>query len=226
MKRFVVGIWSLVATSHFVGQFCGAGYDDAIQRIQREASRLQGDQERLVLVGSSSFRFWPQTDTVFAQYEVVNAGFGGSCFADLWRLREDLIYALQPDVLLVYEGDNDLFDGVPEHLILNTASRLLQELAQKLPSTRVVVVAPKASRARYHLSESYLTLNENLKSLVVANGATWVDFWSAQHKANGALRDDLFLADQLHLNPTGYAVWVQSLREQVAWLDPNKVDGN
>ena len=216
----------MVATSRLLAQFCGAGYDDAISRIQHEASCLRGEQERLVLVGSSSFRFWSQTDTVFAQYEVVNAGFGGSCFADLWRLREHLIYALQPDVLFVYEGDNDLFDGVPEHLILNTASRLLQELAQKLPSTRVVVVAPKASPARYHLSKDYLSLNTKLKSLVGDCDATWVDFWSAQHKANGALRDDLFLADQLHLNPTGYAVWVQFLREQVAWLDPNKVDGN
>lgn len=226
MRPWVLGFWSLAATSRLLAQFCGAGYDEAIDRIQHEATLLQGNQDRLVLVGSSSFRFWPQTDTVFSQYEVVNAGFGGSCFADLWRLREHLIYDLHPDVLLVYEGDNDLFDGVPEHLILNTASRLLQEVAQRLPTTRVVVVAPKASRARYHLSKSYLALNEKLKSLVVANGATWVNFWSVQHKANGALRDDLFLADRLHLNPTGYAVWVRSLREQVTWLDPNKVDGN
>ena len=80
MKRLAVGIWSLVAASNFVAQFCGAGYNDAIDRIEQKASLLQGDQERLVMVGSSSFRFWPQTDTVFAHYEVVNAGFGGSCF--------------------------------------------------------------------------------------------------------------------------------------------------
>ena len=222
MKRLVVGIWSLVATSHFVAQFCGAGYDDAIQRIQHEASLLQGDQERLVLVGSSSFRFWPQTDTVFAHYDVVNAGFGGSCFEDLWRLRGPLIYGLEPDVLLVYEGDNDLFDGVPEPVILDAASRLLQELAQRLPATRLVVVAPKASPARYHLSKDYMSLNAKLRSIVKEQGATWVDFWSAQHKEDGTLRDDLFLADQLHLNRKGYTVWVESLRRQVPWLDPNK----
>lgn len=224
MKGLVVGIWSLVVASSSLAQFCGAGYDDAIQRIQREAFLLQGDQERLVLVGSSSFRFWPQTDTVFAHYDVVNAGFGGSCFEDLWRLREPLIYALQPDVLLVYEGDNDLFDGVAEPIILDAASRLLQELAQKLPATRLVVVAPKASPARYHLSKDYMSLNAKLKSIVEEQGATWVDFWSAQHKEDGTLRDDLFLADQLHLNPKGYTVWVESLRKQVPWLDPNKKD--
>lgn len=224
MRPLVLGVWFLVTTSHLLAQFCGAGYDDAIDRIQSEAALLQGDQNRLVLVGSSSFRFWPQTDTVFAHYEVVNAGFGGSCFADLWRLRGPLIYALQPDVLLVYEGDNDLFEGVPERLILDAAFRLLQELSQKLPSTRVVVVAPKASPARYRLSMSYLSLNAKLKSIVEAQGATWVDFWRAQHDQDGALRDDLFLDDQLHLNPKGYAVWVQSLRKQVPWLDPNKKD--
>lgn len=222
MKRLVVGIWSLVATSHFVAQFCGAGYDDAIQRIQHEASLLQGDQERLVLVGSSSFRFWPETDTVFAHYDVVNAGFGGSCFEDLWRLRGPLIYSLEPDVLLIYEGDNDLFDGVPEPVILDAASRLLQELAQRLPATRLVVVAPKASPARYHLSKDYMSLNAKLKSIVKEQSATWVDFWGAQHKEDGTLRDDLFLADQLHLNRKGYSVWVESLRRQVPWLDPNK----
>lgn len=224
MKGLVVGIWSLVVASSSLAQFCGAGYDDAIQRIQREAFLLQGDQERLVMVGSSSFRFWPQTDTVFALYDVVNAGFGGSCFEDLWRLREPLIYALQPDVLLVYEGDNDLFDGVAEPIILDAASRLLQELAQKLPATRLVVVAPKASPARYHLSKDYMSLNAKLKSIVEEQGATWVDFWGAQHKEDGTLRDDLFLADQLHLNPKGYTVWVESLRKQVPWLDPNKKD--
>ena len=224
MKGLVVGIWSLVVASSSLAQFCGAGYDDAIQRIQREAFLLQGDQERLVMVGSSSFRFWPQTDTVFALYDVVNAGFGGSCFEDLWRLREPLIYALQPDVLLVYEGDNDLFDGVAEPIILDAASRLLQELAQKLPATRLVVVAPKASPARYHLSKDYMSLNAKLKSIVEEQGATWVDFWGAQHKEDGTLRDDLFLSDQLHLNPKGYTVWVESLRKQVPWLDPNKKD--
>ena len=135
-----------------------------------------------------------------------------------------MIYALQPDVLLVYEGDNDLFDGVAEPIILDAASRLLQELAQKLPATRLVVVAPKASPARYHLSKDYMSLNAKLKSIVEEQGATWVDFWGAQHKEDGTLRDDLFLADQLHLNPKGYTVWVESLRKQVPWLDPNKKD--
>ena len=91
-------------------QLCGQDYTTQIAATHTQVSRLEGEKPRLVMLGSSSFRFWPATDTVFSHFDVVNAGFGGSCFQDVWRLRDTLIYALNPDVLLIYEGDNDVHD--------------------------------------------------------------------------------------------------------------------
>ena len=54
------------------------------------------------------------------------------------------------------------------------------------------------------------------------HGAHWVDFWEVQHRADGTLRDDLFVADRLHLNDLGYTLWVDELRRQLPWLDPNR----
>ena len=34
------------------------------------------------------------------------------------------------------------------------------------------------------------------------------------------LRDELFIADRLHLNDEGYKVWVRELRRLLPWLDP------
>jgi lysophospholipase L1-like esterase len=202
-------------------QLCGQEYGPHIDAIHSMASELPGERERLVMVGSSSFRFWPQTDTVFSSYEVVNAGFGGSCFHDAWRLRDTLIYAFQPSVVLIYEGDNDLHGGVAQKDILEVAATLLDDLSRRLPTSEVVVVAPKASRARYHLKDQYLELNARLRSVAMDHGAHWVDFWAVQHDENGRLRDELFIYDQLHLNAEGYAVWVNELRRQLPWLDPN-----
>ena len=137
-------------------------------------------------------------------------------------MRDTLIYALHPEVLIIYEGDNDLVDGVPEHDILATAEQLLHELSARLPQTTVVVVAPKASPARYHLAPAYLNLNEGLKQVAERHGAVWVDCWGAQHTDAGVLREDLFVADGVHFNGQGYAVWVSELRRQVPWLDPNR----
>ncbi len=202
------------------GQLCGHSYESRVVEIHTQASLLPGLKERLVMVGSSTIRKWPAVDSVFSEYEVVNAGFGGSCFEDLWVLRESLIYRLQPDVLLIYEGDNDLHDRVPESRILATAEALLVDLASRLPRCRVVLVAAKPSPARYHLQHEYLSLNNKLRSTALANGAFWVDFWTAQHDQAGRLRLDLFDRDQLHLNALGYQVWAQELSRQQPWIRP------
>ena len=207
-------------TPPMTAQLCGQDYDTQVAAIHARADQLKGAQPRLVLLGSSSFRFWPETDTVFSHFEVVNAGFGGSCFQDAWRLRDTLIYALNPDVLMIYEGDNDLNDRVPFDDIVATASMLLEDVSLRMPNLDVVVVAPKASPARYLMKDEYLELNASLRLLAMNHGAHWLDFWDVQHREDGALREDLFIADRLHLNDEGYAVWVHELRRQLPWLDP------
>lgn len=214
--------WVLWQTQPLNAQLCGQEYDAQVAAIHAHANELRGEKPRLVLLGSSSFRFWPETDTVFSHFDVVNAGFGGSCFQDAWRLRDTLIYALNPDVLMIYEGDNDVHDHIPLDDIMATASLLLEEVSVKMPNLDVVVVAPKASPARYHLKAAYLELNASLRLLAMDHGAHWVDFWDVQHREDGTLRDDLFIEDHLHLNNEGYAVWVRELRRQQPWLDPNQ----
>lgn len=221
MKRYGA-LWCLFSVVTTCGaQLCGQSYDAQIAEIHNRASGLPGAKPTLLLIGSSSFRLWPETDTVFAGYDVVNAGFGGSCFHDAWLLRDTLIYAFEPSVVLLYEGDNDLNDGVEVEDILADATNLLDDLSRRLPTSEVVVVAPKASRARYHLKDQYLELNAGLRSIAMDQGAHWVDFWAVQHDASGELRDELFIHDKLHFNAEGYAVWVQELRRQLPWLDPN-----
>ena len=218
MLASIVGV--LWGESSLCAQLCGQDYDAQVSAIHARANRLDGDMPRLVMLGSSTFRFWPSTDTVFSHFEVVNAGFGGSCFQDSWRLRDTLVYALNPDVLLIYEGDNDLHDRVPIDDIVTTASALLQEVLLRMPDLEVVIVAPKASPARYHLKAEYLELNAALRLLAMDHGAHWVDFWDVQHRDDGTLRDELFIADRLHLNNEGYEVWVRELRRLLPWLDP------
>ena len=223
-KNLALGLLSLGLSLPCVGwgQFCGQNHASAVRNIHASARELAGEKPRLVMVGSSTIRTWPSPDTAFSQFDVVNAGFGGSCFSDLWVLRDTLIYALQPEVLMIYEVYNELVDGVPERDILATAQQLIHELSARLPETAVVVVAPKASPARYHLAPAYLSLNEGLKQVAERHGAVWVDCWDAQHTDTGALREDLFVADGVHFNGQGYAVWVRELRRQAPWLDPNR----
>ena len=214
--------WMLWHVQPLNAQLCGQDYSAHLGAVHNQANQLRGEKPRLVLLGSSSFRFWPETDTVFSHFDVVNAGFGGSCFQDVWRMRDTLIYALNPDVLMIYEGDNDVLDRIPLDDIVTTASALLEDVSIRMPNLSVVMVAPKASPARYHLKAAYLELNTSLRLLAMDHGAHWVDFWDVQHREDGTLREDLFIADRLHLNSEGYAVWVRELRRQLPWLDPGQ----
>ncbi|MGB1383917.1 MAG: GDSL-type esterase/lipase family protein [Flavobacteriales bacterium] len=202
-----------------LSQLCGQEYGPHIDAIHSMASELPGERERLVMVGSSTFRLWPRTDTVFSHFEVVNAGFGGSCFSDLWRLRESLIFGLKPNVLVIYEGDNDLSDGLPTSEVFRVADLLLDDVSRRLPETRVVLVAPKPSPARAYLQDHYLSLHQHLEPLCREHSVVWVNFWDVMHDG-GRLREEWFLQDQLHLNNDGYSAWTKELREQVPWLDP------
>ena len=204
------------------GQFCGQSYDTRIAAIHRQAEQLPGHQPTLVLTGSSTIRLWPEAPEAFPQFEVINAGFGGSCYADLWALRDTLLFAFEPDVVVIYEGDNDLSDGLPQSEILASASKVFTDIAKRLPNTKVVVLAPKPSLARRHLAEECRTLSKALVQEVRRHNFSFVDFWDAMHLADGTLDESLFVGDGLHLNQGGYDVWVSTLRNALPWLDPKR----
>ena len=204
------------------GQFCGQTYEDRIAAIHRQAEQLPGQQPTLLLTGSSSIRLWPDAPEAFPQFELINAGFGGSCYSDLWALRDTLLFAFEPNVVVIYEGDNDLSDGLPQSEILSSAQALFADIAQRLPDANVVVLATKPSLARQHLAEECRLLSEALGHEARRHGFAFVDFWDVMHLADGALDAGLFVGDGLHLNQKGYDMWVETLRRELPWLDPRR----
>ena len=205
-----------------LGQFCGQSYEAQIAAIHKQAEQLPGHRPTMLLTGSSSIRLWPDAAEAFPQFEVINAGFGGSCYSDLWALRDTLLFAFDPDVVVIYEGDNDLSDGLPQSEILSSANALFADLAQRLPDTKVVVLAPKPSLARRQLAEEYRLLSDALGQEARRHEFAFVDFWDAMHLADGTLDAGLFVDDGLHLNQRGYDAWVATLRRELPWLDPRR----
>ena len=204
------------------GQFCGQTYGARIADIHQQADRLPANRPNLLLTGSSSIRLWPDASSAFPQFDVINAGFGGSCYSDLWALRDTLLFAFEPDVVIIYEGDNDLSDKLPQSEILGSANALFADIAQRLPDAKVVVLAPKPSLARQHLTEECRLLSEALGQEARRHDFAFVDLWDVMHQRNGTLDADLFVGDGLHLNQRGYGTWVATMRRELPWLDPKR----
>ena len=216
-------IMALVALPQVAwGQLCGQSYDARIAAIHQQAEQLPGHQPTLLLTGSSSIRLWPDAAEAFPQFEVINAGFGGSCYSDLWALRDTLLFAFEPDAVIIYEGDNDLSDKIPQSEILGSANALFADIAQRLPDANVVVLAPKPSLARQHLAEVCRLLSEALGQEARRHDFAFVDLWDVMHQRNGTLDADLFVGDGLHLNQCGYDTWIATMRRELPWLDPKR----
>ncbi len=65
----------------------------------------------VLFVGSSSIRRWETLTRDFADYRVVQRGFGGSQFSDLNPIVHRIVTPYQPSAIVVFEGTNDIRGG-------------------------------------------------------------------------------------------------------------------
>jgi lysophospholipase L1-like esterase len=170
----------------------------------------------VVFTGSSSIRMWENLESSFHGYQVLNNGFGGSEFSDLMHYRKELIYRFQPDMVFIYEGDNDVNSGKSTEEILEDAILLLSDIQATLPDAHLFLIAAKPSVARWHLKDEYERLNNALLELTETDNfkrITFIDIWSPMLDDSGAVLDNIFISDNLHMNDKGYAIWESVIGE-------------
>ena len=173
----------------------------------------------VVFTGSSSIRAWKTLARDMEGIPVVNRGFGGSQMSDLNRHAKRIVVPLRPRVVVVYEGDNDLAGGKDVGGVMDEFRRFVDGMQAALPATRIVFLAVKPSPSRRSLLEKQQEFNRRLKELVAGNPRLgFVDVATPMLDANGEPREELFLADRLHLKPSGYDVWTRLVRPVVQEL--------
>jgi lysophospholipase L1-like esterase len=85
-----------------------------------------------------------------------------------------------------------------------------------LPETKIVLISPKPSLARWELKEDYKKLNGLLEELArQTKGVEFADVWEAMVDENGNVYTDIFLDDNLHLNEKGYAIWEKVMARHI-----------
>lgn len=189
------------------------------QRWQQEISRLtQADAvtplpvNAVVFAGSSSIRLWPNLAQHFPQLAVIQRGFGGSHLADVSFYADRIITPYHPRTVVVYAGDNDLAAGKTAQEVADDYRELVGIIRRQLPAVRIGFIAIKPSPSRWHLAAQQRAAN----ALVAEWSATdsklfFVDVFTPMLGDDGSPRRELFLADGLHLNAAGYALWKKTL---------------
>lgn len=163
----------------------------------------------IVATGSSSMRFWDhRIHKDLSPLTIISRGFGGSNMNDVLAFLDTLVLKHKPRAVMLYEGDNDVAQGVPVEVILETFGNAIGKIHAQDSNIRIYLLSVKPSISRAEMWPTMLEVNEGLESMAKADQRiTYIDVATPMLNADGSIRDDLFVSDQLHMNQKGYDIW-------------------
>jgi lysophospholipase L1-like esterase len=150
---------------------------------------------------------------------LINRGIGGDKVGG-WRYLglldrlQGSVMALAPRQVVLMIGVNDIvFAGTPAADLGQGLERLMAGLATGRAPVLVQAVLPV--RGRHGPHNARITIfNRELRAAAQRQGFAWLDLTAAFSDSQGQLRAEL-AADDIHLNPAGYALWAEGLRKHL-----------
>jgi lysophospholipase L1-like esterase len=171
-----------------------------------------GGTSRVVFYGDSITDFW-RLNEYFTGKDFINRGISGQTTTQmLARFRQDVI-ALQPKVVVILAGTNDIARGIPAKAIEDNLFEM-GELA-KANNIRVVIasltpvsdyhkdVDPAYARLAARPPATIKEINDWIRQLCGKESFPYVNYYSAMVDPQGQMQADMS-DDGLHPNAKGY----------------------
>lgn len=207
---------AFVATAGFVADWAAAQETPPLKadRWEAEIQKFEAADKAQppvpggnLFVGSSSVRLW-KLDESFPEHPCTNRGFGGSQLPDVLQYFDRYIPQQQPAVIVLYCGDNDIGAKRTPQQVRDDYRTFADRVHAHLPETKIVWIPIKPSGKRWELRDKVQKANALVKASQAGQPLeAAIDIWPAMLGDDGLPRPELFLKDQLHMSPEGYAVW-------------------
>jgi lysophospholipase L1-like esterase len=211
MNKILLALLLFVSTN-LLAQTNLSKYEKEILAFEKQDSLAMPAKGQILFIGSSSFRLWKSfAADMQGLPPAINRGFGGSTLAEALYYFDRMVVKYQPKWVIMYEGDNDLSQGKAPQVIAAEYDAFKARLAKQVPGANLVYVAARPSIARVTLKEKQQELN----ALIKAKGGYFIDMHSPFYLPDGSLMSDIFVADKLHLNEKGYAIFAKQIRQFV-----------
>lgn len=166
----------------------------------------------VVFVGSSSIRLWDLAKS-FPGLPALNRGFGGSEIPDSVNHVDLLVIKHKPRVVVFYAGDNDIANGRTPQQVFDDYKTFVSRIQKALPATKIAFIAIKPSIQRWALVDKVRAANALVRADAQRDERLgFVDVDGPMLGWDEKPRQDLFVADGLHMTPKGYEVWTALVR--------------
>ncbi len=223
MRRILPVLPLLISTTWAAPPTDGR-WENSIQQFEKQMKDGDSKPGSVLFIGSSSIRKW-DLPKWFPGHTTINHGFGGSEVSDSLQFFDRIVKPLQPSMVLMYAGDNDIGKGKTADIVhtdfQSFAKRVRKDLA---PGTKLAFIAIKPSIKRWSLSGEMARANALIaKDCAADDQLEYVDIWTPMLGQDGKPMPDLFIEDGLHLSDKGYAMWTAVVKKL---LPPPSSTGN
>lgn len=174
--------------------------------------------DAIIFAGSSSIRLWKNLAEDMSPYSVIQRGYGGSRLSDFAVYADRILSPHKCSALVLFIA-NDITgsakDKSPEE-VKRLFLHVLRTFRKDHPRKPVFWIAITPSSSRWEAWPEISKTNELLRETCEKRLNTYfirTDF--AFLDENGKPRDELFVADKLHLNAEGYKVWNDIIRKNL-----------
>lgn len=180
-----------------------------IQRFKKQDSLKFPPKKAVLFIGSSTFTKWTDVQAYFPDHVIINRGFGGSSLPNLIFYVKDIVYPYQPKQVVIYCGENDFGDpNVTAKIVADRVSKLFELIRAKYPKVDIAYISIKPSPSRERFRPLMIESNKLIAEMISKMKRTkFINTYDAMFNADGTVMQDIFLADKLHMNAKGYAIW-------------------
>lgn len=194
-------------------------WSDQIENFRLLDAKGATPENAILVIGSSSIRFWDTIHRDLAPFPVIQRGFGGASISDAAVYADDLIKPHNCRAVVFFVGARDASgkDGekTPEEICL-LANYLVQKVREHQGAVPVVFMEITPCPARVYLRNKVGQINSVLSAVCSANqNVYWLETSNAFLK-DGAPLPGLFAKDRIHLSQQGYAVWATLLSQTLS----------
>ena len=162
----------------------------------------------VLFTGSSSIRLWKTLTQDFPQYRVINRGFGGSQISDCIFFADRIVTPYEPNVIVFYAGGNDINAGKSPEQVFADFKVFATKVREALPETRLTYISIAPNPARWAQVDKVRAANRLIAEYTREHPKLgFIDTFSKMLGEDEQPLPDIYLADRLHMNAKGYALW-------------------
>ena len=173
----------------------------------------------ILFIGSSSIRMWKTLAQDFPDYRVINRGFGGSQISDSLYFADRIVIPYAPRAIVFYAGGNDINAKKSPETVFNDFKTFVAKVRTKLPTTKIAYISVAPNPARWSQLDNVREANRLIREFTTKEtGLSFIDIHPQMLGEDSQPKPDIYLADKLHMNEKGYAIWTRVVGEHLKTL--------